>query len=256
MRTNRYWYLLLAYAFGACALAGEPEPLTSPERVLPLRAKTAHVQGIDTDGFHLWVTSVDTAARKGYLQEFAVADGRLERTVEVQDGDRFHPGGIAVEGDSIWIPVAEYRRSSTAVIEKRNRRTLALESKFLVQDHIGCVAVTPEQVIGGNWDGRDFYVWDHQGGLLRKVTSTTGNAYQDMKVRNGKLVASGLLKPGNRAAVDWLDLDSLTLVERLPLGVTDRGQPYTREGMTIFDKQLWLLPEDGESRLFVFPLPK
>ena len=52
----------------------------TPVRVLPLQSRTAHVQGIDTDGVHLWVTSVDRAARKGYLQEFAVADGRLERS--------------------------------------------------------------------------------------------------------------------------------------------------------------------------------
>jgi hypothetical protein len=28
----------------------------------------------------------------------------------------------------------------------------------------------------------------------------------------------------------------------------------TREGMTLFENRLWLLPEDGDSRLFVFYL--
>ena len=122
-------------------------------------------------------------------------------------------------------------------------------------DHIGCVAVTPEFLIGGNWDSRDFYVWDRQGKLLRKVPGTTGNGYQDLKFHDGRLVASGLLL-GNKAALDWLDFPSLHLIRRFPLGDTDRGQPLTREGMTIFGDQLWLLPEDGDSRLFVFELPK
>jgi len=226
----------------------------APVSVLPLQAKTAHVQGIDTDGNHLWVTSVDRASRKGFLQEFAVSDGRLERSVEIQDGHRFHPGGIAADVDSIWIPVAEYRAKSTAVIQRRNKRTLALESQYAVDDHIGCIAVTPKFLIGGNWDSRDFYFWDHQGKLIRKVSSTTGNAYQDIKFRDGHVVGSGTLV-GGRAAVDWLDL-SIGLVRRLELGKTDRSQPYTREGMTLFQDRLWLLPEDGDSRLFQFELAR
>jgi hypothetical protein len=218
------------------------------------QAATAHVQGIDTDGVTLWVTAVDRSARKAFLQEFAVVDGRLLRTIELQDGDRFHPGGIAIDATSIWIPVAEYRARSTAIIQRRNLRTLALESQFTVDDHIGCVAVTPELVIGGNWDSRDFCFWDHDGKLIRKIASETGNSYQDIKFRDGRIVASGTL-PGAKAAVDWLDLSG-TLIYRRALGNTDRAQPFTREGMTVYRNQLWLLPEDGASRLFVFDLPR
>ena len=137
---------------------------------------------------------------------------------------------------------------------RRSKRTLAIESEFTVPDHIGCVAVTPDFLIGGNWDSRDFYVWDHQGKLIRKVPNTSDNSYQDLKFRDGQLVASGLLA-GRRGAVDWLDL-SMKLIRRLPLGNTDRSQPLTREGMTLFEKHLWLLPEDGDSRLFMFELPR
>src|SRR6185295_7564734 len=127
--------ILFAWAALAAGSAAQviPEPMT-PVTILALQGKTAHVQGIDTDGVHLWVTSVDRASRKGYLQEFAVADGRLERSIELQDGERFHPGGIATDSDSIWIPVAEYRAMSTAVIQQRNKHTWALEFQFTVLD--------------------------------------------------------------------------------------------------------------------------
>ena len=115
--------------------------------------------------------------------------------------------------------------------------------------------MTPQFLIGGNWDSRDFYVWDHQGKLVRKVPSTTANGYQDLKFRDGQLVASGLLQ-GGKAAIDWLDVSSLKLIRRLPLGNTDRSAPLTREGMTLFENRLWLLPEDGDSRLFIFDLPR
>ena len=220
--------------------------------ILSLQGETNHVQGIDTDGTHLWVTSVDRPSRKGFLRVFSLSDGHLEKTLELQDGDRFHPGGIAADAKSVWIPVAEYRASSTAIIQQRNKLTLELEFQFSVPDHIGCVAVTPEFIIGGNWDSRDFYVWDHRGKLIRKVASKTANAYQDLKFVAGHVVASGTLAGAN-GAIDWLTPDSFRLERRLEVPNTDHGAPFTREGMTIFNDRLWLLPEDAPSRLFVFP---
>ena len=222
-------------------------------RVLELQGETNHVQGMDTDGVYLWLTSVDSAGHKGYLREFRLEDGRAIRSIELQEGVRFHPGGIDADAESIWIPVAEYRPNSSAVIQKRNKKTFALEFQFAVPDHIGCIAVTPEFVIGGNWDSRDFYFWDHRGRLVRKVTSETGNAYQDMKFRSDGIVASGGLHD-RRGAIDWLEFPSMHLVRRVLAGKTGRGASLTREAMTTFQEQLWLLPEDDQSRLFEFPV--
>jgi hypothetical protein len=222
-------------------------------KVLELKGAIYHVQGVDLDSRRVWVTSVDAPNRKGYLHEFSLATGALLRVREIQDGDRFHAGGIATDAKSIWIPVAEYRRNSSAVIQQRSKRTFDLEFQFDVPDHIGCIAVTPEFLIGGNWDSREFYIWSHRGKLIRKAPSTTGNAYQDMKFQAGQLVASGVLADGS-GAVDWLDLRSLRLLRRLSAGVTDRGVLFTREGMALSDNRLLLLPEDGPSRLFIFKL--
>src|SRR3954449_7524202 len=78
-------------------------------RTLPLKSPTNHVQGIDFDAHVLWVTSVDSTNRKGYIREFSLMSGDVIRGVEVQEGERFHPGGIAADAESVWIPVAEYR---------------------------------------------------------------------------------------------------------------------------------------------------
>jgi len=220
-------------------------------RTLDLHGPTNHVQGIDFDATILWLTSVDTKSHKGFLQTFALDSGELLRTIEIQDNQRFHPGGIASDAASLWIPVAEYRPNSTSVIQKRNKRTLDLEFQFPVSDHIGCVAMTPEHLIGGNWDSRDFYVWDHRGNLLRKIANSNANAYQDMKFETPYVVASGLL-PDRSGAIDWLEIPSLQLSRRVIVGNTDRKTPLTREGMAIHDDRLCLLPEDNPSRLFVY----
>jgi hypothetical protein len=224
-------------------------------RTLPLKGPTNHVRGIDFDADILWVTSVDSANHKGYLREFSLKSGEMIRGVEVQEGDRFHPGGIATDIGSIWIPVAEYRPNSTSSIEKRSKHTLGLEASFSVPDHIGCIAVTAEYVIGGNWDNRDFYGWDHAGKLLRKVANPTENAYQDMKFEGGLLVASGLLLV-RTGAIDWIEFPSFRLVRRLKVGNTDRQISFTQEGMAIRQKELLLLPEDDPSRVFIFAVDR
>lgn len=220
-------------------------------RTTDLRGDTHHVQGIDFDERHVWVTSVDKAQRKGYLQEFSMASGEHIRTVDVAEGDRFHPGGISADGESLRVPVAEYRRASSSVIQERSVRTLQLEYKFDVADHIGCIALAPGVLIGANWDSRDLYFWDRTGRLLRKVPNPTANAYQDIKFVAGRLVASGLL-PGRTGAIDWLDYPSLRLIRRVTVGQTSRGVPYTSEGMAIRGDRILLLPEDSPSRLFQF----
>jgi len=220
-------------------------------RTIALHGPTHHVQGIDFEGSALWLTSVDRNGRKGFLQTFDLESGALRKTFEIQDNERFHPGGITLDGSVLWAPVAEYRAKSSSVIQRRNKRTLELEYQFPVNDHIGCIAATPEFLIGGNWDSREFYVWNRQGKLLRTIPNANQNAYQDMKFADPYVVASGLLA-GKTGAIDWLELPSLALSRRIPVGNTDRGVPFTREAMSIHGDQLILAPEDDPSRVFLF----
>jgi Family of unknown function (DUF6454) len=243
---------LLLFTIAACASAQDLSSYKL-ERVLDLKSATHHVQGVEFDARHLWLTSVDRPGRRGFLHEFSLETGELEREVEVQDGDRFHAGGIAADGDSLWIPVAEYRPHSSAVVQRRNKQTLALEFQFEVPDHIGCVATAPDALIGGNWDSKDFYFWNRRGELIRKVASATGVAYQDMKYDAGRLVGSGN-RPDRRGAIDWLDYPSLRLARRITAGKNDRGVLYTREAMAIHGRRLILVPEDNHSRAFIFDL--
>lgn len=246
MRKPRIALLAILGAAAAAAQSG-----LTLVRTTPIQGNTRHVQGIDFDERHLWVTSVDRTERKGYLQEFTLAKGEHVRTIAVESGDRFHPGGLSADGASLWLPVAEYRRESTALIQKRSARTFEVEFQFEVADHIGCIAAGPAFLIGANWDSRMFYIWDRTGRLIRKVPNPTPNAYQDLKFVDGVLVASGLL-PGKVGAIDWLEYPSLRLLRRLNTGETTKAVPYTNEGMALRGDRLLLLPEDNPSRLFEF----
>lgn len=235
--------------------AGRHESLESLElvRTVALNADTHHVQGIHVVNGRVYVTSVERATRKGHLFEFSYPGGDLLRHIEVQEGERFHPGGICVYGGSIWIPVSEYRPRSSTVIQRRNLGSLALESSFVVADSIGCVAANADLLAGGNWDSREIYLWDYAGRQRDCVRNPNGNAYQDLKFHSGSLVGGGLL-PGREGAIDWMEFPSLRLLCRLKAGRTDRNVPYTQEGMAVTGNELLLLPEDAPSRLFAFRL--
>lgn len=240
--------LLCAVSFASAQDAGGWK-LT---RTIPLKATLHHVQGIDVEGRNLWVSSVDKATKKGWLSRFELATGKLINQVEVQQGERFHPGGLTLDGDSIWIPVAEYHRAGPTTVQRRHKTTLALLTAFDVPDHIGCIAAGSDFLIGGNWDSRKLYRWRKSGELTSVTDNPRSTSYQDLKLINGSLLGSGNVSP-KLGSVEWLDPnDSYRLIRRIEMGVTDRGLPYTHEGMTIRSGRMYLLPEDDPSRLFVF----
>lgn len=221
---------------------------------ITLQGPLHHVQGIDVEGDSIWVSSVAKETKKGYLFRLHRSTGQILAKTEVQDGERYHPGGLTLDGENLWVPVAEYRRSSSSVIQLRDKRTLRLLRQFEVADHIGCVAATGNRLYGGNWDSREIYEWDRQGRQVRREPNLEGTRYQDLKLLDGRLVGGGLRGKG-QGAVDWLDPKSLRLTRRMDVDTTDRGVVFTNEGMTIRGGLLYLLPEDDPSRLFVIRLP-
>ncbi|MDX2178428.1 MAG: DUF6454 family protein [Bryobacteraceae bacterium] len=220
------------------------QALPAPWKVVELKAELDHVQGIDTDGRRLWVSEVKRREKRGLLHEFELESGRHVRSLDLTRGEQYHPGGIALLGDSIWAPMAEYRRNSSATVVRVDLAAWQVVEEIPVADHIGAVAADRERLIGANWDARQIY--DLRAGTKRDNPHPT--RYQDMKLLDGVLVASGI------SAIDWLDPATLALKFRTTVGRTDRGVLYTQEGMAVRGRSLYLLPEDGPSRLFFFDL--
>lgn len=220
-------------------------------RTVTLNAVLDHPQGITAtaDGDTWLVTSVLRKEQKGLLASFRASDGSLLQRVEVQDGPRYHPGGLGRAGDAVWLPVAEYRRASTSVVQSRDVKTLALRSSFPVADHIGAVAVTSNAVIGCNWDARVFYEWTFEGTQSRVVEHDGSARYQDLQWTGDALLAGGLL--GDQGVIDLLEWPTLDLRERIVVGRTDRKVALTNEGLAVSGRELLLMPEDDPSRVFV-----
>jgi hypothetical protein len=149
------------------------------------------------------------------------------------------------------MPVAEYDRDGPSWIERRDKRTLQLISRFFVDDHIGCVAVDANRLIGGSWSSRTLYTWKKSGEMIDRRNNPSATAWQDLKLNDGFLLGSGNLSP-NEGGVEWVKPPEFSLVRRIRTGKTDRGLPFTHEGMAFRQAKLYFLPEDAPSRLFIF----
>jgi hypothetical protein len=226
---------------------------------LNLEGELFHVQGLELDNRRIWVTSVDQENRKGYIHEFDRRTGKLLRRLELTDGARYHPGGISISGRSIWVPVAELKPKSSAILVEVDADSLRIRRKIQVADHLGCVAASGRNLVAGNWDSELLYIFDLSTAQVRTVPNPSRTRHQDMKFVDGQLVAGGSLTLWS-GAVDWIDWPSMKLSRTLragaigPVRPLGRGGPYTGEGMAIDGRELYVVPEDGPSRLFHFRL--
>jgi hypothetical protein len=227
---------------------------------LPLEGELFHVQGLELDRRRVWVTSVDQANHKGYIHEFDRRTGKLQRRLELTEGAKYHPGGISISGGSIWVPVAELKPNSASVLVEIDAGSLQIRRKIHVADHLGCVAASGQTLVAGNWDSELLYIFDlRDTARARTVPNPSPTRYQDMKFVQGQLIAGGSLTLWS-GAVDWIDWPSMKRSRTLragaigPVRPLGRGGPYTGEGMAIEGRDLYVVPEDGPSRLFHFRL--
>lgn len=267
----RISFMAMLHAVFSLSVAAAPGPVEPPIEharllgALQLQGEVFHVQGLALAPKRLWVTSVDHTAHKAWLHEFERASGKFVRRLELTDGARYHPGGLSVSGNSIWVPVSEMRANSSAVMVEIGTDTLQVRRRIAVADHIGCVAASGQTLIAGNWDSRLLYVFDLAREVpsrlvpVRAVPNPSATHYQDMKFADGKLVAGG--NTGwISGTVDWIDWQSMKLTRSIKAGSVGtlrpfgRGGPYTGEGMAIEGRELYFVPEDGPSRVFHFRL--
>jgi len=229
-------------------------------QTITLKGAVFHVQGLDVDSDHFYLTSVDRARDRAYLHKFT-RQGELVDVADITDGPRYHPGGITADATSVWIPVAEYRAHSTTRVMRIDKATLKPVSSFLVKDHIGALTLEPTQkgarIYGANWDAAQVYVWDQTGAALSGTASPTRVAYQDFKFIDGLLVAAGVMNDRLSGAVDWLDPQTLMPLHRVKLARMENGPLWTREGMALWGGKIYFLPADGaqgKAEIYAFPL--
>lgn len=256
---------LLLISFGAGPVEAKPYVWQLIEKI-PSKFETYHPQGLVKIGDHFYLASVEVKSKDkstglGHLFEFDLT-GNLLRQITLGEGAIFHPGGIDFDGRLLWVPVAEYRPRSRAILYKIDPATMEAKEAFRVDDHIGAVVFNREvgTVVGMNWDAQAFYEWKPEGGLIRKVLNEVHEySYQDCKYLEGPaMLCSGTRANANGgiAVVDLLDFDLIQDIQFVPR--TRKKILMTRNPMAIELTggvlRYYFLPEDHRGDLYVFEI--
>jgi len=263
---------------------------------IPIGFNTHHPQGMVKIGDTFFVTAVeirtptkrfaqpqdgfdrDTGEGQGHLFKFD-SKGTLIADVRVGEGSIYHPGGIDYDGRFIWLPAAEYRPNSRAIVYRVDPATMKVQEVFRYADHVGGIVhnTDDDTLHGVTWGSRRFYRWtmDATGRVtnadvppqaLRKMNRSHYIDYQDCKyLGHREMLCSGLnnyqvRKDGPRFALGGFEVVDLTTdqaVYQVPVELwTESGLPMTYNPFwveaTATGLRAYFMPEDEKSTLYVY----
>jgi hypothetical protein len=229
-------------------------------RTIDLHFETDHPQGVIRVGERYFLSTVripttpdgapdKTAPGKGFLIEVAPG-GEEKARLELCDGMVYHPGGIATDGDYLYVPVSEYRPDSSCHVYKVDVETFTIVGEPVrFPDHLGALSLDPERrrFFGMSWASEKIYVWDFEWNLLYMNQNPVMNVgYQDMDYLGANLLACGGVQKhqlgGEEIEIGGIDLiNSTTWLPEHRIMVTTR----TATGR--------LLSNNAFSHRFIYP---
>lgn len=301
----------LIVAASACALLGMAPAAPADGRVVSERFQqltrgatwravgaqaiafdTYHPQGLVKigDAFYLSSVEVTTPPRRypqpvdgadrspgegrGHLFKFD-AGGRLLADLVLGDGTVYHPGGIDFDGQFIWVPVAEYRPDSRAIVYRVDPAAMTATEVLRYPDHIGGIVHDRDDhaLHGITWGSRRFLRWplDTRGRALPASPARQNGSfyvdYQDCKgLGQREMLCAGVSSYRSSDSQPALALGGMELVDlttgrqthQLPIELwTASGLPMTQNPFWIEpDEQtglrVYFVPEDNRSTLYTY----
>jgi len=251
----------------------------SVARSIPLQFPTYHPQGLARVGDRLFLSSVEVIEAPvrypqpiggydrspgrgvGHLFELDLT-GRLLRQITLGEGTIYHPGGIDFDGRHLWVPVAEYRPNSRAIVYRVDPYTLAAGEAFRVADHVGGVVRPRERgpVYGVSWGSRRLYAWTERGHLLSSAPNESHYVdFQDCAGAGAEQAICTGITEYRTASGDRFDLGGIAVVDlrtlsaghEVPVTVlSPNGHVVTRNPVQLETDggvvRMWAAPDDGE----------
>lgn len=253
-----------------------------------LQFPSFHPQGMVRIGDFFFLSSVEVTRKRhnndggegiGHLFKFD-STGKLMAQSTLGEGLLYHPGGIDYDGEFIWVPVAEYRPDSRAILYRVDPKTLEATEVMRFDDHIGgLVHDTDAHTLKGiSWGARRFYQWElnARGGIsgatvspdrLRISNPSFYIDYQDCHyIGQHKMLCAGLKKYktsagapefalGGFEVVDTKDHRAVFQVPLLlwsPTGAPMTNNPFWLETTTTGLRGYFIPDDDSASTLYVY----
>jgi hypothetical protein len=197
-------------------------------------------------------------------------EGKLLKDLKLGEGNIYHPGGIAYDGKSIWVSVAEYRPNSKSIIYKINPETMKSQEMFRTNDHIGGILRDGKQgtLKALSWGSRTFYEFNEKGKVLRKSNNPSHFIdYQDCEnAGKDNMICSGITElpqQGSATAkyelggLALLDMKTMDMVHELPVPLfSPQGHVATRNPVFLENTKqglkMYAVPDDDQSSMLEY----
>ena len=180
-----------------------------------------------------------------------------------------NPGGIDYDGTDLWVPVAEYRADSRAIIYRVDPQTMQAAEMFRVDDHIGAIVHNTDDhtLHGVSWGSRRFYRWTLRGDRQERTLNPSHYVdYQDCKyVGPCQMLCTGVTEirqtrdgaPFRLGGMDLVDLRDGRPRHQVPVLL------WTAGGLDMTHNPVWIelhgaglrayfMPEDDRSTLYIY----
>ena len=209
-----------------------------------------HPQGmeIDWDTGLLYITAVeiieerDEARRycgKGRAHLFECnIEGETMRSVNLtsEHEEEYHPSGMVLIDDTMYIALAQYLPETSATIIKFNVKDWTYEKLFRIQDHVGLVVPNLDEgeLFLGTWGSRHYYCTDLMGNIKSKHQNPCSD---EMEHQDAQLMRGGMGTLSNIPADPEIPRSYREGTMMLATGVTAGGMEHF--GLEIIDVTSW-----------------
>jgi hypothetical protein len=261
---------------------------------ISVKFQTFHPQGMVKIGDAFFVSSVDikvptkryaepkdgldrdTGEGVGHLFKLD-AEGNLLADLVLGEGSIYHPGGIDFDGRDLWVPVAEYRPNSRAIVYRVDPKTMSATAVLRVDDHIGGIVhdTGTDTLHGVSWGSRWLYKWPLVNGVVSSEVAAsrprvTNHAhyidYQDCHFAGAsRMLCTGLNTYKATAdgpvfrlgGMELVDLATDRPLHQVPIELwAPSGLPMTQNPSwvekTATGLRAYFMPDDDKSTLFVY----
>lgn len=172
------------------------------------------LEAMEVHGDRIYLAEFDHNNLNGHLLVLDQS-GNLLKDVTMVDGNRDHAGGLSINGDYAYVPLAVNSPHSSADIMRIDLTTYQVKNLFTVTyDHVGGVIYNPvsNTIVGQDWGSREFYEWTTNGRLLAKWANPQGSIdYQDCQyVAYDKMLCSGVANLDGGVTLGGFDLIDLS----------------------------------------------
>jgi uncharacterized protein DUF6454 len=181
-----------------------------------------HPQGmeIDVDTGHIYITAVEIIEERDKARHYCGKgrahlfecdiEGRTIRSVNLTSDheEEYHPSGMVLIGDTMYIALAQYLPETSATIIKFSVKDWTYEKLFRIQDHVGLVVPNLDEgeLFLGTWGSRHYYRTDLNGNIKSKYQNQCSDEmeHQDAQLMRRGLTTFNNIKPNHTdSEINW-----------------------------------------------------